>query len=326
MDGTSIFSSTNNSVLYPLGSTTKLFTSLLMMAAIEDNRLYPQACVRDLLGPIQSKMDLATMEQLAAHTSGLPRDPPCTNGNCSLPTSAMLARLAAITIPNVAASAPLYSNLGAALLGHSVAAAFGDADAYEDQLLALVAHPLGMQGAAFQGAEGWDSPSSGLSAQGADMTAFLEWVTSPADTRLLSAESKRSWMELRAVLRDGSSGYGVGWGAFHDDDVNAWCFEASGMQEQASSQVRPVARVGHVPGDVCAARSTICPTSAWPSPCSRSTAVCLPRTTRSCPCLLSLLLVSSFALCIPVFSVRPRPNLCPLGKSRIRCSRRSQAS
>lgn len=140
---------------FEIGSVSKVFTSLLLAESERQgkvSRLDPAAkYLLPAADPAQAALARITLLTLATHTSGLPR----------LPSNALSAGLngadpyaaygddqlvAALRTDGPRASPSgevAYSNFGAALLGESLAAAWGSS--YADALTARVLAPLGLR-------------------------------------------------------------------------------------------------------------------------------------------------------------------------------------
>ena len=134
--------------VFEIGSLTKVLGALLLAALAEEGRVALDEPAADCL-PGWSVSRRITLEQLATHTSGLPR-----LGLHLLGRTAQFADnpYAAVTVEDVRVAVRRawrrprgrfrYSNLGAALLGHALAARAGTA--WEDALRDRVLGPLGM--------------------------------------------------------------------------------------------------------------------------------------------------------------------------------------
>ncbi|MEH3139834.1 MAG: serine hydrolase [Mycobacterium kyogaense] len=140
--------------VYEIGSLTKTMTSLLFAEAVDSGLLRPDTTVGSLLDLDDSDAAGVTLEELASHRSGLPR---IANGVKDRITAAaavvrrrnpytadlpgLLAHAKSMKI--VARGRFSYSNVGAALLGHAVAA--HAAVTYSDLLHRHLFDPLGMR-------------------------------------------------------------------------------------------------------------------------------------------------------------------------------------
>lgn len=139
---------------FELGSVSKVFTALLLAESErlgKVSRLDPAA--KYLLppgDPAQAGLAKITLLSLTTHTSGLPRMP--TNfsqdaGNTdpysAYDDAALVAALRADGAAAPAGRAMSYSNLGAAVLGEALAAAWGTS--YAEALQARVLDPLGLK-------------------------------------------------------------------------------------------------------------------------------------------------------------------------------------
>jgi len=135
---------------FQIGSVTKVFTSLLLATYVVDGSLRLDHRVGQLVPELsETEVGATTLEQLATHTSGLPRvprelwrraltrhpDPYADLDHDRLVASLVGSRLR----PK---SRPAYSNLGAGLLGHAIATwAGGDFNALVQE---RICRPLGL--------------------------------------------------------------------------------------------------------------------------------------------------------------------------------------
>lgn len=135
---------------FQIGSVTKVFTGLLLATYVVDGTVALDdpvgALVDDLAGPVRD----VTLEQLATHTSGLPRIPqelwsralsrhPDPYGD--IDHEALVRSLASTRLRR--RRRPAYSNLGAGLLGHALAVRAGSP--YAELVRERVAGPLGLR-------------------------------------------------------------------------------------------------------------------------------------------------------------------------------------
>lgn len=139
-------------VSFEIGSITKVFTGLLLAQAMVEERVSLDTTVSALLPHWEfgsEEVAAITVEELATHTSGLPRLPGnLLSANQPDPyapyTAAMLASFLRVYVP----SEPLekryaYSNLGTGLLGHALAQGVWKVD-FKDALQLKVLEPLGL--------------------------------------------------------------------------------------------------------------------------------------------------------------------------------------
>jgi len=134
---------------YQIGSVTKVFTALLLATYVVDGELALAQPVGELVGDLPRHVDRVTLEQLATHTSGLPRVPRemwrrwlarHPDPYADVDHDALVRALATTRLrPR---RRPAYSNLGAGLLGHALAR--HAATTYDDVLRRRVTAPLGM--------------------------------------------------------------------------------------------------------------------------------------------------------------------------------------
>ncbi len=137
---------------FEIGSITKTFTAELLQNAIDDGDLTLDTTVGEVIDVGDSPVGTVTLEELANHTSGLPR-----LGNSSIPRklgtlflgSNPYADTTRQDVIDAAAAADLkdrgerhYSNLGFALLGQVIAESQGTS--YEQLLNDEILQPLGM--------------------------------------------------------------------------------------------------------------------------------------------------------------------------------------
>lgn len=138
--------SVNGDTVFEIGSVTKVFTALLLADMVARGEVALSDPVTKYLPP-EVKAPKVTLEQLATHTSGLPRLPsnmsPKDVGNPYADyTVAQLYEFLSTATP---AADPKYdySNLGAGLLGHALARRAGTD--YETLVRTRVLAPLGMK-------------------------------------------------------------------------------------------------------------------------------------------------------------------------------------
>jgi D-alanyl-D-alanine-carboxypeptidase/D-alanyl-D-alanine-endopeptidase len=172
--------------LYEIGSITKVFTSLLLADAVERGEVALTDPVGKFL-PAGVKMPQRggrsiTLQDLATHTSGLPRMP--TNFSPKDPANPyadysvenLYSFLSSVQLTRDIGSEYEYSNIGGGLLGHALTLRARATD-YESLVHARVVAPLGMtstaitlspemksrlaagHGATLQPAANWDLPT-----------------------------------------------------------------------------------------------------------------------------------------------------------------------
>ena len=260
-----------NSTVWKIGSVTKVFTSLMMMHLVQQGVIpsvdssahahLPGFCPLDH----DCESDPLTFASLASQLSGLVREPggPCDSdaSRCDITFDEILPWLNSQRLlwpPNLR---PAYSNLGFAVLGQALATAVGET--YESYLSGLLAQ-LGMADSGFvvtadvlarlaRGDRagtpltdlGWSKPDGGMQSTAADMERFVHFLVgaAPAPSVLDTAGLKR-WAQLRTVMPDALSGYGMPWEMIRMDDrfVNT----KSGSIDEFGSFVAfdPLAKVG----------------------------------------------------------------------------------
>jgi serine-type D-Ala-D-Ala carboxypeptidase/endopeptidase len=146
--------------LFEIGSITKVFTALLLAESVVRGELTLDTPVRDLLpeADVPARDGVAiTVEHLATHTAGLPRNPmpflaavrvgwKARNGDpfAAIDRAALLAELARTRLRRTPGTGRIaYSNFGAGVLGHALVAATG-APGYGELVRERICAPLGM--------------------------------------------------------------------------------------------------------------------------------------------------------------------------------------
>ncbi len=155
-EASTVYERSDEDAFFEIGSITKVLTGELLAIAIERG----EVALDDPLGAHLPLGDApaasVTLESLATHWSGLPFEPTdpawvaeatAELGAGRNPYSASLEELLALARvePVVPSDVPVYSNFGAALLGHALAAAAGTD--YRALLADRVFEPLGMDDA-----------------------------------------------------------------------------------------------------------------------------------------------------------------------------------
>jgi D-alanyl-D-alanine-carboxypeptidase/D-alanyl-D-alanine-endopeptidase len=142
----------NADTIFEIGSTTKVFTSLLLADMVERGEVQLDTPVADLL-PAGVKVPewegkKITLLDLSMQISGLPRMPtnmhPKDLGNvyADYTPANLYAFLSGYTLPRAIGAQYEYSNLGAGLLGHALSRKAGMS--YEQLLRKRIFEPLGM--------------------------------------------------------------------------------------------------------------------------------------------------------------------------------------
>lgn len=198
---------------FQIGSVTKVFTSLLLATYVVDGSLRLDHRVGQLL-PNLADADAggATLEQLATHTSGLPRIPRDLwhraltrhpDPYADVDHDRLIASLARTKLRPK--SRPAYSNLGAGLLGHAIATWAGrDYDALVQE---RICEPLGLvattvrPAAAPPGHHRRGKPYPGTWHFDALAGAGALWSTLADQLRFLAAQLDPPAGDLGAALR-----------------------------------------------------------------------------------------------------------------------------
>jgi D-alanyl-D-alanine-carboxypeptidase/D-alanyl-D-alanine-endopeptidase len=158
--------------IFEIGSMTKLFTVLALADMVQKGEVALTDPVAKLL-PSTVKMPsrdgkVITLEDLATHTSGLPRLPTnlapkdVNNPYADYTPAELYAFLSSYELPRDIGSHYEYSNLGAGLLGHALALRAG-VD-YETHIRSRILDPLGMKSTSIRLAE----PATARLAKGYD--------------------------------------------------------------------------------------------------------------------------------------------------------------
>ncbi len=220
-------------VVFEIGSISKVFTGLLLAQAVLEGRLKVDTTLKEVLGDKQAFADPAvaaiTLQQLATHTSGLPRVPEGLDdgdnpyaGFGREKLSKYLADLKLEGRPPFDAS---YSNLGFGILGEVLSRTY---DKPWDELVhERITGPLGMQDTAVRLSEDlarrfapayskgkavkpWTfaalAGAGALRSTAADMITFGDALLAPEKTPLKDAIQ----LLLRPHNRDGTMGFAIG--------------------------------------------------------------------------------------------------------------------
>jgi CubicO group peptidase (beta-lactamase class C family) len=143
----------DQNTIFRIGSISKLFTSLLVLVAVDQGLIasldepVSRFVPLDVLPPFGFTAVQAgniTWQQLLSHTSGLFREAPCAaSTGCQVGTNTILARLAQRRLQALPSTRSMYSNFGFALLGRIVGEyVFGSS--FETALANAVLKPLGL--------------------------------------------------------------------------------------------------------------------------------------------------------------------------------------
>ena len=218
--------------IFEIGSVTKVFTALLLADMVARGEVALTDPVSKYL-PADVKAPKVTLEQLATHTSGLPRLPanlaPKDGHNPYADyTVAQLYAFLATATPSTDAKYA-YSNLGAGLLGHVLARRAGTD--YETLVRKRILAPLGMKStsitlddamqarlasghdAELRPAKNWDLPTlagaGALRSTANDMLTFLAAAMGVTKTPL--AAPMTSMLATRRPLGDPGHEIALGW-------------------------------------------------------------------------------------------------------------------
>ena len=229
--------------IFEIGSTTKVFTSLLLADMVQHGEVSLSDPVAKYL-PSDVKVPerggrVITLDDLARHRSGLPRLPANLNASAnplnpyaqySVPQ--LYEFLSGYTLPRDIGASFEYSNLGVGLLGHVLSLAAGKD--YETLIRTRICRPLGMNSTAitlspelnaklaaghdnrYEATQNWDLPTlagaGALRSTADDMVTFLaaqlgyqKLRTRSGDCRnARQADACRRWHGDRPGLADAS--------------------------------------------------------------------------------------------------------------------------
>lgn len=149
VDGEPVTWGGDPTALFQIGSVTKVVTSLLLATYVVDGELGLDQPVGELVPDLRGPAAGLTLEQLATHTSGLPRIPRelwpralhrHPDPYADVDHEFLLRSLADVRLrPR---SRPAYSNVGAGLLGHALGRHAGTS--FETAVQERVSGPLGL--------------------------------------------------------------------------------------------------------------------------------------------------------------------------------------
>lgn len=223
--------------IYEIGSISKVFTAILLAHQAESGKMniddpaqkYLPSTVRV---PKRGDKEI-TLGHLSDHTSGLPRMPDnfnpkdFSNPYADYSVDQMYEFISGYALPRDVGAEYEYSNLAQGLLGHMLALNAGMS--YEDLMIEIIAHPLGMnetkvvlddnmkKNLATGHSDGeevsnWDIPTlagaGGIRSSAYDMLKFLAANIGLTQTSLRSAMDKSQ--EVRH-LKAGAARVGLGW-------------------------------------------------------------------------------------------------------------------
>ena len=138
----------NASTLFQIGSNTKCFTATLLAHSVSGGQTsLSDELTSDLPAayafPPASEKSKITLEELADHTSGLPRNPDdVANGATTYSVDMLYADGDSIAVASDAGTTFLYSNMGYALLGYALANHAGQS--WDSLVRQVITAPLGM--------------------------------------------------------------------------------------------------------------------------------------------------------------------------------------
>lgn len=222
--------------IFRIGSVTKLFTVVMLMQLYDRSRLQLDDPVAGYL-PLPDNMQQITFRQLAAHTSGLPREAPLDYFETMVfpDGEQIISSLDEVTLIGAPGARYSYSNLGYAVLARSLKKVA--AQPYEAYVHEHILFPLDMKESGFNltkehrplAAVGYASVAppqpagdqeldiGGFAAAGqmyaslADLSYFLVWWFDDANQAVLSAARRREMLRPFSVDADAREQTALGW-------------------------------------------------------------------------------------------------------------------
>lgn len=172
--GDSLIQVSNKDAIFEIGSISKVFTSILMAYAIQENRIHLDQQISELLPFALHADDPITFKHLSNHSSGLPRlpenlfpimakspDNPYQDYDEEALEHYLKKQLKTTSTPGEKSS---YSNLGAGLLGHLMAEIYDST--YEFLLQQKILGPLKMASSSSDGGMHRDRQIQGYDRKG----------------------------------------------------------------------------------------------------------------------------------------------------------------
>lgn len=137
-------------LVFEIASLTKLFTGLLLAQATIEKKVTLETTVGELLGKdftfADPRVGRITLQQLATHTSGLPRMPAHFDGGfqgyATWDDAKLYAWLAKVELPKDGPYTCSYSNVGVGLLGQLLARLYHQS--WSDCVVEKICRPLGL--------------------------------------------------------------------------------------------------------------------------------------------------------------------------------------
>lgn len=204
--------------LYRTGSIVKLLTILTTFKLVEDRKI---DCLDDPLRKYAAKFsvknpfndDIITIREILSHTSGLPREVPCgpsfsskRDNICPVNTTYVFQEVAKMELKFAPGTSVGYSNLGYAILAHSLFQRFGSSYAsWNEWMSHEILIPLGMTNTVLDDQRyvsniavsykdngeispaldwGWSSPSFQMSTSTSDLTKLMQALVNPRSSFL----------------------------------------------------------------------------------------------------------------------------------------------
>ena len=244
--------------VYEAGSISKVFTSAFLAQAVTENRVTLQQPVWSLLSLDSMPETEVTLQQLANHTSGMPRVPSNMmlyavthpdNPYKKYGPEKLRAYLSdKLSMDNSPGSKYAYSNLGAGLLGYAMTQVYDQP--YETLLQEKIAGPLDMSHTTTDITRVQDRMVGGLKPNGnpaphwefTDALVGAGGVLSTARDLItfLAAqlEQEEAYMELmqkRTFTANDNMDLALGWHILHQDNGSAWHWHNGGTGGYRSS-------------------------------------------------------------------------------------------
>lgn len=211
-EGSKVQKVDNKNSLFEIGSVTKVFTASLLAQEVANGKVNLEDNLHKFLPDLDAEMAKISLNQLATHSSGLPRlsSGMLMMGSISNPykdysEEKLIKDLYSNQIRKDFVGKYDYSNFGTSVLGYSLAKM--NSSSYENLVLQRIFKPVKMSNSTFNRTEikgnfvsgldasgkvtsGWDmnaaNPAGGIISSASDMTKFLQY----------HLNSKAKWTEM----------------------------------------------------------------------------------------------------------------------------------
>lgn len=234
--------SPDQDTVFRVASITKIFTAIFVFKLLETGRI---DCLDDPLEKYEPRFQVRnsfnqqkiTIRQILAHTSGLPREVPCSDAYsygkthvCPVNNTYVLEQLSKTELKSPPGRLPHYSNLGYSLIARIFAEKFANSD-YEGWVERNIFQPLGMGQTGFNlrrmssnKAVGydddgeaplvdwdWAAPAIQAYSTANDLYKLMTFLLGTSSASLLNRELVQQLMKPDFMYPDGSTVFGTGW-------------------------------------------------------------------------------------------------------------------